>query len=257
MAYITDENGNYKRTVRCGHCYEKEHNKSACPKRKQDLKENVERYTKELAEDKFVHDYQRDNTKRYLRHSVDQLEKMANRGKNRKCGFCGDPGHTRRTCTYRKAQVSEKLAKTLDVRSRVAKRMVADGFGPGTLINVGSADDVIPAVIQSVSFHSMEPGHAVSRDSYFQGHRGVVFQYVVPKKDQWGGRPATNGTVYIPFEYLNIDDIPKAEWYRAPNNQTCSVLSGIAVSEDFLLDSDAMDVKKVTKYVIDNIVDPK
>ena len=49
MAYITDKNGNYKRTVRCSHCYEKEHNKSACPKRKQDLKDNVERYTKELA----------------------------------------------------------------------------------------------------------------------------------------------------------------------------------------------------------------
>ena len=78
MAYITDENGNYKRTVRCGHCYEKGHNKSACPERKKDLKANVERYTKELAENKFAHDYQRDNTERYLRHSAKQLEAMAN-----------------------------------------------------------------------------------------------------------------------------------------------------------------------------------
>ena len=257
MAYITDENGNYKRTVRCGHCYEKEHNKSACPKRKQDLKENVERYTKELAEDKFVHDYQRDNTKRYLRHSVDQLEKMANRGKNRKCGFCGDPGHTRRTCVERKRQASEVLAATLDLRRACVKRMTEAGFGPGTLVDVGPPDQTILAVVSSVKFQDIAPTHKIKEDSYFYGCEAVEFQYVVPQEDRWGGRPRVNGRCNIPLSYLNMDDIPENKWYRNPSERACTVLSTTAMTENILVSPLALDEKEVTKWVIDTIVDPK
>jgi hypothetical protein len=35
------------------------------------------------------------------------------------------------------------------------------------------------------------------------------------------------------------------------------LLSDVAMSEDVLISADAMDTKKVTKFVIDNIVDPK
>ncbi len=260
MAYMTDENGNYKRTVRCGYCYEKGHNKSACPKRKTDLKESIERYTRELAEtDRPADDYQVRNMERYLRQSKEQLHKMETRGQNRKCGFCGEPGHTRRTCSHRKAKVAEQLAKTLDIRKRVAERMVAYGFGPGSLISVGLDHDNrhIMAVVESVNFHDMLPTHAVSKDGYFYGHQGVRFQYVVPREDSWGGRPTTHGTCYVPCEYLNIEDIPQSEWYRTPNNRTCNLLSDVAMSEDVLISADAMDTKKVTKFVIDNIVDPK
>ena len=62
MAYITDENGNYKRTVRCGHCYEKGHNKGSCESRKTNLRENIERYTEQLAENKFDHEYQKNKS---------------------------------------------------------------------------------------------------------------------------------------------------------------------------------------------------
>ena len=41
MAYMTDENGNYKRTVTCGHCYEKGHNKSSCKSMRQRLRERI------------------------------------------------------------------------------------------------------------------------------------------------------------------------------------------------------------------------
>ena len=97
MAYMTDENGNYKRTVRCGHCYEKGHNKGSCPKRKQDLKTNIEAYSKQLAEDKFRNSYDRECIERYLRRSKEQLHKMETKDQNRKCGYCSEPGHTRRT----------------------------------------------------------------------------------------------------------------------------------------------------------------
>ena len=103
MSYIVDKNGNYKRTVRCSHCYELGHNQSSCGKRKIDIAENVERYTEQL-KDKNLDDWRRSCIEGYLRGSNSQLEKIKNRGKNRKCGFCSSEGHTRRTCKDRKSE---------------------------------------------------------------------------------------------------------------------------------------------------------
>ena len=57
---------------------------------------------------------------------------------------------------------------------------------------------------------------------------------------------------------MNINDIPEEEWYRNPNNNACTLLSPVNVSEDILLTEDNFgDKKKVEKWVIENIVDPK
>tara|TARA_R110002074_G_scaffold10603_1_gene40071 strand:- start:278 stop:463 length:186 start_codon:yes stop_codon:yes gene_type:complete len=58
-------------------------------------------------------------------------------------------------------------------------------------------------------------------------------------------------------DYLNIDDIPESEWYRNPNNAEAQLLSGVEVSEDALLPESAIDAKQVSKWITDNIVDPK
>jgi hypothetical protein len=260
MAYITDENGNYKRTVRCGYCYEKGHNKSACPKRKVDLKDNIERYTRELAEDKFSREWEKTNTERYLRNAKEALHKMETRGQNRKCGFCGETGHTRRTCPERKRQTAEQLAKTLDIRKKVISRMLDAGFGPGALVSVGQDNDNrhIMAIVQSVDLGVIAPNHAITRDQYFYGISGAIkFQYVVPKKDTWSDHTRTNGSCYMPPEFLNINDIPQDEWYRQATNHSCEILSGVDISEDCLVAPEALDKKKVEKWVINNIVDQR
>ena len=259
MAYMTDENGNYKRTVRCGYCYEKGHNKSACPKRKVDLKESIERYTKELAENSWPEDdWQRKNTERYLRHSKDQLHKMETRGQNRKCGFCGDVGHTRRTCPHRKQKVDEALAATVDARKRIVERMIVDGFGPGALINVGNEDEKILAVVDKIRIEDVAPSHVISKDNYFYGCQAVSYQYVIPREDRWGGRPTTGGMCYIPAEYININDVPQNEWYTNAASRSCVLLSGVDVRESHLLTDDNFnDKKKLRKWVTSNIVDPK
>ena len=53
MAYMTDENGNYKRTVRCGYCYEKGHNKSSCPEFRKHLREQIANSKAALAKDEW------------------------------------------------------------------------------------------------------------------------------------------------------------------------------------------------------------
>jgi len=253
MAYITDENGNYKRTVRCSHCYEKGHNKSACKEHKKSLHANVERYTKELAEDNFTHSYMKANAERYLAQNKHTLDKMAKRGKNRKCGFCSHEGHTRRTCPERKRQVSEALTKTLALRNHVAQSMIIGGFGSGALIQV---DGQHLAVVTNIAFTELAPCHAVTKNRYFNSARLVEYQYVVPRDHGHGGRPSTLGMCHIPLHYLNVDNIPEGDWYRT-NKDDAFLLSNVETNRAVLLGATSLDEKRVTKFVIDNIVDTR
>jgi len=156
--------------------------------------------------------------------------------------------------------VSEQTAKAIALRKSVAQRMQADGFGPGALVTVsnprhGSSEPVL-AVVTHIDFENMKPTTKVTSDSYFDTHRGISFQYVVPMEDGWGSK-YTNGSAYTNLAYMNVDNLPESEWYRSPNNREAELLSGVAVSEDQLLCEEAIDEKQVSKWIIDHVVDPK
>lgn len=133
MAYTTDKNGNYKRTVRCGYCYEVGHNKSSCSQKKQNHKDMIAAYEKQIASDDFHDDWERDYAKRNLLRHKAELSKSVNRGKHRKCSYCKQEGHTRRTCTYRKNDMNDWVDKCLTAREKFADNMAAVGFGIGAL----------------------------------------------------------------------------------------------------------------------------
>ena len=88
-------------------------------------------------------------------------------------------------------------------------------------------------------------------------YRGIKYQYVTPLKDDWSGGTYKTGSCYFKLEYFNIDEVPKQDWYREPRNVEPVLLSGIAVSEDQLLSEDVIDLKKVSKWITDNVVDPR
>ena len=261
MAYITDENGNYRRTVTCGHCWQKGHNKGSCSERKKDLASNIERYEKELAEDNFSEEWYKTNTERYLRQSQEDLNKVLTKGQNRKCGFCKETGHNRLTCSIRTAQVAYNTALAIALRKGAAARMIDDGFGPGSLVSVADPRQDrlragVLAIVTTVDFANIYPAHKPSKEEYFNGHRGIYYQYVVPMDDRYGSK-WTTGTCYIPLKYMNIDDIPEHQWYRNPANPTAELLSGAEMSEDQLLSAGSIDEKQVSKWIADHIVDPK
>ena len=219
MAYKIDASGNYTRTVRCGHCYEIGHNKSACPKRKQDLQEQFDYYTKQIAEDDFEGDWHKNQAQRHLNNIERQLEKMANRGKNRKCGFCGEGGHTRRTCKSRNIAAENAMAQTIDLRKKAAQKMADAGFGPGCLVKAAiyGHDDPILAIITDIQLAKTLPRNQVKKNDYFSTIEAVHVRFVTPTKENWSDRLQETACVEIPIEYLNIDNLREDEWYFNPN----------------------------------------
>ena len=258
MAYMTDANGDWKRTVTCGHCYEKGHNKSSCKSLRQTLRDRIVRDKAALEADKWGDEWEKRSAQSRLERSSRELHKMENRGKNRKCGYCGETGHTRRTCPERKSEVTRITDETIDFRNRVAERLVNDGFGPGALVKVQHrhGEDARLAVVTSISFSDLTTRCKASKVDYFNGHNGVSFQYLVPFEDGYGYSYA-DGTCYLSSNYTNVDDIPESEWYRNPSNNAAELLSGVDISEDSLLTEEAIDRKQVSRWVADNIVDPR
>ena len=151
MAYIKDENGNYKRTVRCGHCWEIGHNKSSCKRYRQDLKASIAEAKDRLANTSYT--YERTRLENTISRHEQKLKKLETKGSNRKCGYCKQPGHTRRTCEVRKQRVAEVTKETIDVRRRVAARMMEDGYAPGALVSTRpyGLTESVPCIITKIN----------------------------------------------------------------------------------------------------------
>tara|TARA_R110001599_G_scaffold264894_1_gene465440 strand:+ start:224 stop:982 length:759 start_codon:yes stop_codon:yes gene_type:complete len=252
MAYSIDENGNYKRTVRCSQCYQVGHNKGSCVEYRKKLKTNIERYNKAL-EDDSLSTWDRECNERYLRNSTDTLAKLEGKGKSRSCGYCHEVGHSRPTCTTRKQEVSTITASTLEFRKKVAQRMIDENFGPGALVEVGSGPSRL-AVVTKVALDEVATSHKVQTDSHFFSFRAVHVRYVVPFKQY--GREYQDTVAAMPLHFLNTDDHARSAWFRNPSQDPFTVLSTVDTSEASLV-GDSLDESKVKKWVLENIVDPK
>ena len=250
MAYSVDENGNYKRTVRCGHCYEVGHNKSSCEKRKTQLRENVERYTKELAEDNFADSWQKENIGRYLINSKQQLDSVTKKGKKRSCGYCHEVGHTRRTCPTRKTEVQEYSRKLMIARTKMADKLTGEGIFVGALIKP-HRDDAL-AVITKIALKDIGLSDVI-KEEHFTTRNSVFYEFITPQTNSWG-QTKTAGWCPLPPEILNVEDIPEQKWYRNNSQHSFDVLSNVYVP-DGAYDS-ALDYKKVQEFATD-VIDPR
>ena len=250
MAYKVDENGNYQRTVRCGHCYEIGHNKSSCPKRKQDLKDNIARYTKELEEDNFSESWYKENTERYLANSKQQLEKMTQKGKKRSCGYCHEVGHTRRTCPTRKTEVEEYSRRLMIARTKMADNLTSEGIFVGALIQTNR--EKIPAVITKIALNDVGLSDVI-KEEHFTTRSTVFYEFITPQTNSWG-QTKTGGWCALPPEILNVKGIPKQKWYRDNSQHSFAVLSNVYVPDGAY--DDALDYKKVQEFATD-VIDPR
>ena len=119
MAYILDENGNYKRTCRCSECYEVGHTRRTCPeiypdgtpaqKQKERKEANAEKRRKARAAGIKV---------------------------DRKCTYCGETGHQRRKCSTLKKDSKKMVKAALEYRKYIRENLEEMGAGVGALLKV-------------------------------------------------------------------------------------------------------------------------
>ncbi len=262
MAYIQDTNGKYKRTVRCSHCYEIGHNRSSCPHLKKHLQDTISEYKARLDKNVWDRPYDKVQAERRFEWANNQLNKMQSRGKNRKCGFCGEHGHTRRTYQERKDKTAEMLETTLDVRRRVRDVLQDVGFAPGALVNVSVRDQRFPdgvlGVITSVCLKGVYHANVYDGGQWGPSYKHNVRVKLLQTCKDWYGTEFDEVNALMPMEAFNIDNHEPHERFIAQmkdrDNYT-TVVSPVDCDENSF-DSNDFDDKLVSKWVLENIVDP-
>ena len=106
----------YSGTVHCGHCYDKGHNKSACPKMRREAAENPD-------------SWQAKTVARY----------EARRAQPKICSYCDESGHTRAGCNDMKAHKSQFQEDLILWRQAMVKWMQDTGLGIGSLVRCEDA----------------------------------------------------------------------------------------------------------------------
>jgi len=264
MAYVTDENGDYKRTVRCGHCYETGHNKSSCKALRQTLRDRIARDKAALEKDEWTHEWEKGSAQSRLQNASRQLHKLESKGKNRKCGYCSDTGHTRRTCQERKDHVEVHTDKTLRFRRELCDHFIAHGLGPGALVEVDPREwtndavgDRALGVVTSIDFSEIREQHKYDGTQWFSGFpRNIYISLVKPVKSSWQDRLIEEVKDMPSVDLLNTDGHDVHAGYNRRHRGLKGVVSPVVCGRD-MMSHDSIDEKAVRKWVLNNIVDPK
>jgi hypothetical protein len=169
------------------------------------LVDSIAEYEKQLAEDNFTDDWERDWARRRLEEKKEQQNKIASKGKNRKCSYCRQrEGHTRRTCALRKNDINSEAIKIKTAREILAPRLNEQGIGPGALIEYeGQIYTVEACHWEYVNQHSIlgSDGHCnnpISARSFPEEHRprGFVRSFALPNS------------------IANVNNVELSQWQR-------------------------------------------
>lgn len=102
----------YRRSVHCRHCGESGHNINGCAKMKEYAKNNPNSW------------------------SAEKLKARQEAMQHRKCSYCGEEKHTRRTCTQIMSDMVKVAAINIDFRKKALETIKRVGLAPGALISV-------------------------------------------------------------------------------------------------------------------------
>ena len=127
MAWVRDENGNYKKTVRCSYCYQAGHSRRSCP----------ELYPNGTPAQQRAKAREAEKAQRKLEREQRKLDKAA--GKvvpkiARNCGYCGEEGHMRRHCPTLIQDKAVLVDATVKYREALVEEATEKGVGVGALL---------------------------------------------------------------------------------------------------------------------------
>jgi len=128
--------GNYNGTVTCGHCYHQGHNKRSCPR----FTERMQRAYQEAKDEgnaPHIEYYAAQVAKRTgINPETGATRKRRNESYGRKCSYCREGGHSRRTCGSMKEDTRNYRRMSSVVRRDMLARMQEHGFGVGSLVTM-------------------------------------------------------------------------------------------------------------------------
>jgi len=192
--------------------------------RKEKLANTIAEYERKIAEDNFDDDWDRRHTERWLENNKEQLKKINNRGKNRKCSYCKEQGHTRRTCSYRNGDMNNFATKTLEAREKFIDRFIEHGLGVGALVMIKNWDAEELAMVSGVNWTYITHHAALGGDQ----------QYIdlITTETLTGRR----NSCMLPRSIADIEDICKDNPKRGRRESVMTITSPVDVvyPEDFL-----------------------
>ena len=252
MAYIRDEDGNYKRTVRCGSCYQMGHNKSSCPERKSELAESVKTLTAKVAADDYKDDWNRRWDRERLVENQKELDKLLSKGKGRKCSYCEESGHNRTTCSPRKRDIAETVEEMTSFREGFLQRMSDIGLGVGAIVRKslrvsgGSGDDTVDALafVEDIRWDVVTHTDKVAANSWnVNGPEILRLRILGDYQDRWDNHIVhQNG--YVPVDTvtagyeLTQEQIDRSKQYGRMGVEVVSGVDNVVPSDTFLRPDD-------------------
>jgi len=115
----------WNKTVTCSECYQTGHNKNGCPRRK-------ERYETALA--------MPEEERGYSQHRIIRdFEYKKERNSSRKCSYCQERGHNRRSCTELKGHFAVIAEMNRAYRTKLEEWVQEQGLNVGALLRTQEA----------------------------------------------------------------------------------------------------------------------
>jgi len=209
VAYITDENGEYKRTVRCGHCWQKGHNKGSCPERKKDLADRIKKVKVQIKADSYENDWSRRSDQQRLESYTEQLDKMLNKGKNRKCSYCQEGGHNRKTCTVRKGAIANAASELTTWREKLHSKMQDVGLGVGAIVRTGvrTQDDTVFALgfVESIYWNNLDNDSIFCKEDWRPSCPNIIkIRVLGDYTNRWNEKVISQNNT-VPLRVANVD----------------------------------------------------
>ena len=109
----------------CGYCGATGHNRSTCPVEK----ERIEAYRAKDPDAWQVYEYDRRHKRR--------KESRLRASQDRKCSYCGEQGHNRRSCPTLKQHKHYANIANAEARVGILEYLRKEGIGPGALMVIG------------------------------------------------------------------------------------------------------------------------
>ena len=155
--------GNYSGTIRCGHCYERGHNRAGCPKLTEELARRFEVLHQAVKDGRRASDdytFVRTRERLAKRTGVDPVTGESKRRRRetrggRVCGYCKENGHNRRTCPTLKSDKERFAAMTSEVRVEAMAALREHGVGVGALLNIDEYGTHIPVMVTGFKWESI------------------------------------------------------------------------------------------------------